>query len=164
MKKRLGILASAVALLVVVMGTGCNTTTTGPTTTTTPVTTDVSDEDALAVVTTDVYGKDFDWIERYENSVRSYYFSDEYSTSVTYQTAATEDDLRTYYTNVLETAGWTKSEDATDYVEFTKGNDDNPEIFTVWLTAYPDQKLVEYELSYERALTEAELAEFEEEE
>lgn len=121
---------------------------------------DTEDEDdALDVVTEDVYGKDLELVTRYPDSIRSYYVSDDWSQSVSYQTKASADDIRAYYVTALIEQGWEQSEDATDYIEFTKGDSNNPEIATVWFTEYPKQKLLEYEIDYERALTQAELDE-----
>lgn len=122
------------------------------------------EEDALEIVTSDVYGKDLDSVERYPNSIRSYYSSNEYETDVTYQTTATTDDVRAYFNDVLIAAGWENSEEATDYMEYLKGDEDNPEIFTVYFTNYANQGVVEYELVYEPALTDEQLKELEEEE
>lgn len=121
------------------------------------------DEELIEVVTEDVYGKDLDLVERYPDSVRSYYASNEYELDVTYQTTASQEDIRAYYDEQLTAAGWTNSEEATDYMEYVKGDEDNPEILTLYLTEYTEQGIVEYELVYEPALTEEELLELEDE-
>ncbi len=56
------------------------------------------------------------------------------------------------------------TEEATDYMEYMKGDDDNPGIFTLYLTTYKDQGMLQYELVYEPPYTEEQLAEFEAEE
>jgi hypothetical protein len=120
--------------------------------------TGIVDEDAIAVETSDVYGKDIDQIERYPGSIRSYYSKSDYETDVTYQTTAEIEDVRAFYNTKLTDAGWTNSEEATDYMEYVKGDDENPEIMTVYLTSYDSQGILEYELVYEPALSEEELA------
>lgn len=119
--------------------------------------------DEVEVVTEDAYGKDLDFIERYEGSLRSYYSTNEYETDVSYQTTADEDDVRAFYNDKLVAAGWEISEDATDYVEFIKGSEDNPEIFTLYLTPYKKQNILEYELVYEPSLSDEQLKELESE-
>lgn len=119
--------------------------------------------DQLDVVTEDAYGKDIDFIERYEGSLRSYYSTNEYETDVSFQTTADQDDVRAFYNDKLVAAGWEISEDATDYVEFTKGSEDNPEIFTLYLTPYEKQNILEYELVYEPSLSDDQLKELESE-
>jgi hypothetical protein len=100
-------------------------------------------------------------VERYPASTRSYYAASQYETDVSYQTAATTDDVRQFYNDKLTAAGWTNSEEATDYMEYLKGDESNPEILTLYLTDYQAQGIVEYELVYEPALSEAELQELE---
>lgn len=121
------------------------------------------DDDVVDVVTADVYGKDLTIVERYPASVRSYYSSNEYETDVTYQTSDSMEDVRSYYNTALTAAGWENSEEATDYMEYLKGDDANPEIMTVYFTSYDDQAIVEYELVYEPALTAEQLQELENE-
>ncbi|EKD78644.1 MAG: hypothetical protein ACD_41C00306G0014 [uncultured bacterium] len=147
------------------LGASCASTT-GPTT----VTTDDNsaediyfEEDSIAVEAADVYGKDLEIVTRYPDSIRSYYSSNEYETDVTYQTTASTEDVRTYYNDAMAAAGWENSEEATDYMEYLKGDEDNPEIFTVYFTSYDDQGIVEYELVYEPALTDEQLQALEEE-
>ncbi len=128
---------------------------------------DIDDEedyyDEVEVVTEDAYGKDLAFIERYEGSLRSYYSTNEYETDVSYQTEADQDDVRAFYNDKLIADGWTVSEDATDYMEFLKGDEDNPEIFTLYLTPYEKQGILEYELVYEPSLSEEQLQELESE-
>lgn len=121
------------------------------------------DDDAVDVVTADVYGKDLALVERYPASVRSYYSSNEYETDVTYQTSDSMEDVRSYYHTALTAAGWENSEEATDYMEYIKGDDANPEIMTVYFTSYASQGIVEYELVHEPALTDGQLQELENE-
>lgn len=119
--------------------------------------------DEVEVVTEDAYGKDLEFIERYPDSLRSYYSSNEYETDVSYQTTADQDDVRAFYNDKLVASGWTVSEDATDYMEFVKGDEENPEIFTLYLTPYEKQGVLEYELVYEPALSDEQLQELESE-
>ncbi len=122
-----------------------------------------SEEDVVDAVTEDVYGKDLTMVERYPDSIRSYYAASQYETDVSYQTIAEQEDIRKFYTDNLTAAGWTNSEEATDYMEYTKGDESNPEIITLYLTEYKTQGLVEYELVYEPALSDEELKSLEEE-
>lgn len=172
--KRFFTMSTLLLLTVIVSGVGClqkPTDQTSDVPTTTPADEDaivteeeISFEDeAIDVVTEDVYGKDLDLVERYPDSVRSYYASNEYESDVTYQTTASQEDIRAYYDEQLTAAGWTNSEEATDYMEYVKGDEDNPEILTLYLTEYTDQGIVEYELVYEPALTDEELLELEDE-
>lgn len=119
--------------------------------------------DEVEVVTEDAYGKDLTFVERYPESLRSYYSSNEYETDVSYQTTADQDDVRAFYNDKLLAAEWTVSEDATDYMEFVKGDEENPEIFTLYLTPYEKQGILEYELVYEPSLTDEQLQELESE-
>lgn len=112
------------------------------------------------VVTSDVFGEDMKLADRYPNSIRSYYSKNELETDVTYQTTASQDDVRTFYKDSLtKDAVWTVSEEATDYVEFSKGDDTNPEYLTVYLTPY--KNILEYELVYEPPYTEEQLKQLE---
>lgn len=120
-------------------------------------------EDEIEVVTEDVYGKDLDIVERYPESIRSYYASNEFETDVTYQTEADMEDVRAFYNEKFTGAGWTNSEEATDYMEYVRGDEDNPEILTLYFTEYKGQSIVEYEVVYEPAFSEEELAELEDE-
>lgn len=147
------------------LGASC-TSTTAPTTVTTDEVASEDfffEEDSIEAVAADVYGKDLTVVERYPGSVRSYYSSNEYETDVTYQTTASTEEVRSYFNDTLVAAGWENSEEATDYMEYLKGDDDNPEIFTVYFTSYDAQGLVEYELVYEPALTEEQLQALEDE-
>lgn len=112
----------------------------------------------VTVVTTDAYGKDFPDIARYPNSIRIYYADSELETNVIYQTTAQTEVVRSYFDDLVTKAGWTISSQGTDYMEYTRGDRDNPEILTVYFTEYATQQLLEYELVYEPALTEAEQA------
>ena len=123
-----------------------------------------ADEDSIDVVTEDAYGKDLTMVERYPESMRSYYAASEYETDVSYQTTANQEDVRKFYTDTLTAAGWTNSEEATDYMEYLKGDESNPEILTLYLTDYKTQGIVEYELVYEPALSAEELTALEAEE
>lgn len=115
------------------------------------------DEDAVDVVTEDAYGKDLTVVERYPDSIRSYYAASQYETDVSYQTESTQEEVREFYTDTLTNDGWTNSEEATDYMEYLRGDESNPEILTLYLTEYKAQGIVEYELVYEPALSEEEL-------
>ncbi len=129
-------------------------------------TTDVisADDYEIEIVVADVYGQDLDLVERYPDSIRSYYSSNQYETDATYQTTEDQETIRGFYNDKLTTAGWTNSEEATDYMEYTRGDEDNPEILTLYLTEYKKQGIVEYELVYEPALSDAELEDIEDEE
>lgn len=107
------------------------------------------DDDTIAVETEDVYGKDLTQIERYPGSIRSYYSSNDYETDVTYQTTEDVETVRQYYNEQLTAAGWTNSEEATDYMEYEKGSDTALELITVYFTEYNNGDLLEYELVYE---------------
>lgn len=128
----------------------------------------LDDEDATAdtsqtttdTVTTDVFGEDMELVQRYPDSVRSYYSKNELETDITYQTTASQDDVRKFYKEALtKDNAWTVSEEATDYVEFSRGDDNNPEYLTVYLTPY--KNLLEYELVYEPPYTEEQLKQLE---
>lgn len=158
MKRLLTLGASLSLLTLVSVGAGCMNNTSD----TNNANTVVLDEDAIKVETTDVYGKDIEGVERYPDSIRSYYSSNSYETDVTYQTQATDEQIRQFYNDQLLADGWTNSEEATDYMEYTKGDDENPEIMTVYFSEYDAQGILEYELVYEPALSEEELNEIDE--
>lgn len=155
------------AATLILLGVGCtnSTTTTDSKTTDTIAATDdtelLYDEDSIEVITEDAYGKDLTVVERYPDSIRSYYAASQYETDVSYQTTASQEDIRQYYTEKLIADGWTNSEEATDYMEYLKGDESNPEILTLYLTDYKQQGIVEYELVYEPALSDEELKELE---
>lgn len=159
MKKNNALLAAAAALIL--LGVGCTNSTATTNTSATNSTTDDAElllaEDSIEVLTEDVYGKDLTVVERYPDSIRSYYAASQYETDVSYQTTASQEDIRQYYTDKLIAEGWTNSEEATDYMEYLKGDESNPEILTLYLTEYKQQSIVEYELVYEPALSEEEL-------
>lgn len=160
--KRLKLVVALLVPSMLLLGVGCVPSPSSNTPTPTPVKTNTeiditSDEDTTDVVTADVYGKDLDFVERYPDSLRSYYSSNEYETDVTYQTTAGIDDVRAFYDAKLKAAGWTNSEEATDYMEYTRGDEANPEILTLYLTEYSNQGLLEYELVYEPVLTDDQL-------
>lgn len=112
------------------------------------------------VVTNDVFGEDMTIVQRYPNSIRSYYSKNELETDVTYQTTASQDDIRKFYKDSLtKDTVWTVSEEATDYIEFSKGDDNNPEYLTVYLTPY--KNILEYELVYEPPYTDEQLKQLE---
>gem|GEM_PF-2743503 len=120
---------------------------------------DTTESDA-EIVTSDVYGKDLDMAKRYTNSIRTYFSENELEKDVTYQTTATQEAVRSFYKTELA-QDWKVSEEATDYIEFSKGSDDNPEYLTVYLTPY--KNILEYELVYEPAYTEEQLKELDNE-
>lgn len=156
MKRFLSLSLGMTVIALLATGAGC----TNPNTTTNANTnTAVLDDEAIAVETTDVYGKDLSDVTRYPDSIRSYYSSNDYETDVTYQTTGSIEQVRQYFNDQLTAAGWTNSEEATDYMEYVKGDDNNPEIMTVYFTEYKSQGILEYELVYEPALSEEELNE-----
>lgn len=114
------------------------------------------DDDTISVVAGDVYGKDLSGVERYPKSILSYYAHSDDATDVTYQTTASAEQVRTYFQDQLTKAGWKNSEEATDYMEYTKGDKKNQEVLTVYFTTYDEQGIVEYELAYEPAANMAE--------
>lgn len=159
----LGLTLSTVLLL----GAGCNnkqpsaTTTSNTSAEVTDDTVNIDDiyaeSDEIEVVTADVYGKDLEQVVRYPDSLRSYYSSNEYEADVTYQTTDDVEAIRAFYEEKLIADGWTNSEQATDYMEYTRGDELNPDIITLYLTTYTTQGLVEYELVYEPALTDEQM-------
>lgn len=156
MKRFTSLLAVLTAALF--LGVGCtdtNLTNSTPTTSNDDVT--VVDDESIEVLTEDAYGKDLTMADRYPDSIRSYYAASQYETDVSYQTTATQEAVREFYTDTLTAAGWTNSEEATDYMEYIKGDEANPEILTLYLTDYAAQAIVEYELVYEPALSDEEL-------
>lgn len=154
------------AVALVVVFSGCfadkDTNTNSTTKTDSTVTIDDSDEDLVEMTSEDVFGEDLADIDRYPDSIRSYYAKDEYETDITYETTDSEEKVREYYTDLLEDEGWTQVGVATDYIDFEKGDEDNPEILTVYFTPYEDEGFLEYELVYSPPLTDEELAELEE--
>lgn len=122
------------------------------------------EEDVLEVAAKDAYGEDLADVARYSDSIRTYYAKDLGEVDITYQTSASEQEIRDYYTSLLEGKGWVQTGVATDYIDFEKGDENNPEILTVYLTPYEKQGLLEYELVYSPPLTEEEMAEMEAEE
>lgn len=161
------------------IGAGCsneksNVNSTAPTSNTTEVsneqdTVEITDDETTdttqtdtTVVTTDVYGEDISTAPRYPNSIRSYYSQNELETAVTYQTTGSQEDIRKYYKDTLTKDTWTVSEEATDYVEFSRGDENNPEYLTVYLTSY--KNVLEYELVYEPPYTEEQLKQLESDE
>lgn len=142
------------------LGFGCTpskTTTTTNSTNQTAATLKATDStttvDSTTVVTTDVYGQDLDFAPRSDGSIRSYYSANLYETDITYQTTTDVETIRKFYTDTLTAAGWVNSAQATDYMEYSNGSQDNPEILTVYFTDFPQQNVLEYELVYEPALT-----------
>ena len=118
---------------------------------------DLNDEDATEVATKDAYGEDMADINRYPDSIRTYYSDDSGEIEITYQTKATDQEIRDYYTKLLVDKGWKQIGKATDYIDFEKGDTNNPEVMTVYLTPYEKQGILEYELVYSPALTQEEL-------
>ncbi|MFA6474592.1 MAG: hypothetical protein WCV88_00135 [Patescibacteria group bacterium] len=153
MKKYTSILPLGLTVLLG-LGVGCTTpsTTTNTSATSTDETALIAD-DTITVETSDVYGKDIDGVTRYPDSIRSYYSKNDSEADVTYQTTAGVEEVRQYFNDQLTKAGWTNSEEATDYMEYIKGDSQNPEIMTVYFTEYKTQGVVEYELVDEAAMT-----------
>lgn len=114
--------------------------------------------------TEDAFGEDLKDVERYPNSVRTYFVKDSSEIDVTYQTKESEKTIRDFYTKLLTEKGWKQTATATDYLDFEKGSEDNPEIMTVYLTPDTESGILEYSLTYSPALTEAELLELNSEE
>lgn len=159
-----GLLLGSTALI----AAGCSTTEVNNNTNTTAKTTPddsvvMEDDyyDEIDIVTEDAYGKDLESIVRYPDSIRSYYSASDYETDVSYQTSDDQEKVREFYNDLLLADGWETSEEATDYMEFVRGDEDNPEIFTLYLTPYEGQNILEYELVYEPSLTDAQLEELE---
>lgn len=115
-----------------------------------------SDEDTIEMPTTDAFGEDLADIPRYTGSIRSYYSQDEEETDITYDTTDTEAQVREFYKTTLTAKGWRQTGIATDYIDFEKGDEANPEILTVYFTQYGT--VLEYELVYSPPLTPEELA------
>jgi hypothetical protein len=129
----------------------------------------IADEDVidpsteeLQFVEKDVFGEDLSFVERYPDSIRSYFSKSELETAITYETTADQEQVRKHFSDQLTTNGWENSEQATDYMEFMKGDENNPEYLTLYLTPYNNG--LEYELVYEPAYTEEQLQEIEQEE
>lgn len=119
----------------------------------------LEDEDATEIVTADQYGQDMADVIRYPDSIRSYYAKDDGEIDIIYQTTASVQEVRDFYTNLMKEKGWGEpTGDATDYVDFEKGDKNNPEMLTVYFTPYEKQQILEYELVYTPSLTEEELA------
>lgn len=158
---------TAGTLLGLVVLAGCTLTNTNTTNTATSEASDPALEDELflddeiEVIDEDVFGEDLTVVDRYPESVRSYYSSNEYETAVTFQTEADQDDVREFYLAALDGSEWQQEEIATDYMEFIRGDEDNPEILTIYFTPYEDEGVLEYELIYEPSLTDEQLDELE---
>lgn len=121
--------------------------------------TDEEDEETIEMATEDVFGEDMADVERYPDSIRTYYAKDEGEIDITYETQDTEQQVRDYYTKYLQDKGWKQTGIATDYIDFEKGDENNPEILTVYFTPYEESGVLEYELVYSPPLTEEELSE-----
>lgn len=119
-------------------------------------------EDEITVVEKDVYGKDLDLVERYPNSLRSYYEAYDDEISVTYQTTDDQEEVRSYFNEQLTAAGWTVDGDATDYTEYYRENDAGEEYLSVYYYPYESTNVTEYELYYEPPYTDEELEDSEE--
>jgi len=162
--KKTTIFATLTALLLVVLLLGgCSLskkgddTNTKVKTNTEAVETD-DDEDTIEMATVDAFGEDLKDIPRYAGSIRTYYAEDEEETAVTYETTDAESKVREYYKTTLTEKGWRQTGVATDYSDFEKGDEANPEILTVYFTQYEDEGILEYELVYSPPLTPEELA------
>lgn len=116
------------------------------------------EEDEIEIATTDVFGEDLKDIPRYTGSIRTYYAQDAEETAVTYETMDAESKVREFYKTTLTEKGWKQVGVATDYIDFEKGDEENPEILTVYFTQYEDEGILEYELVYSPPLTAEELA------
>ena len=106
--------------------------------------------DETEVVAEDVYGQDIDFIERYPESIRSYYESYDGDLSVTYQTEDDQEAVRTYFNDLLAADGWGLDGDATDYMDYSRDTTAGEEYVSVYFYPYPDQGITEYELYYEQ--------------
>ncbi len=153
MKKTLGLLTLVLLLGGFLFLTGCGRNTASNTT---------NESSSEALPTEDAIGEDMDDVERYEDSVRTYYYKDSEETDVIYVTADAPEDVRDFYKDLLVEEGWTLVSEATDYIDFEKGDSDNPEIFTVYYEWKKKKGYTEYELVYMPPLSEEELQEMEE--
>jgi hypothetical protein len=165
MKKALKIASLlSVFMAVIVFASGCSLTDSGKKTNTNKNSaseeTSVEEEgDEIVMATEDAFGEDMADIERYPGSIRTYYAKDSGEIDLTYETTDTEQQVRDHYTSYLEGKGWKQTGIATDYIDFEKGDENNPEILTVYFTPYEDEGILEYELVYSPPLTEEELSE-----
>jgi hypothetical protein len=150
-----------IAVLLVMLGGSCSLTEKKDNSVSTENT---DDEETIEMATTDVFGEDLTDIPRYPSSIRTYYAQDEEETAVTYETQDSETKVRDFYKTTLIEKGWKQVGIATDYIDFEKGDEENPEILTVYFTLYEEEQILEYELVYSPPLTEEELAELESEE
>ncbi len=124
-------------------------------------TTTASVEGGEDLPTEDALGADMANVERYPDSVRTYYLKDNEETDITYVVKSTAVDVRDYYMDLLEDEDWTLIAEASDYIDFEKGDENNPEMLTVYFEFKKKKKWTEYELVYYPPLTEEELAEWE---
>lgn len=165
MKKALYLMPVLLLVVLLLTGAGCDLfdkdSKTKTSTKSVSLDEDLGDED-MAMVEEDVFGEDLSDISRYPDSLRSYYAKDQYETDVTYETEDSEEKVREYYEDLLTEQGWTQTGIATDYVDYEKGDEDNPEMLTIYFTPY-EEGYLEYELVYSPPLTEEELKEMEEE-
>ncbi|MFH0819179.1 MAG: hypothetical protein V1898_04255 [Patescibacteria group bacterium] len=125
--------------------------------------TDIETEELTAMPTEDVYGEDMTSIDRYPESKRTYYVKDDYETDITYITSDSETKVRDYFLDLLKKDSWENTGVATDYLDFEKGDTDNPEMLTIYFTPYENSDLLEYEMVYSPPLTEEELADLNDE-
>lgn len=112
-------------------------------------------QDTVEVVTEDVYGKDYDFIERYPDSIRSYYESYDGESTVTYQTNDDQEKVREFYNeNLNGKDGWELSAESSDYMEYMRSTEKGDEYMSLYLYVYKDQGITEFELVYEPPYTE----------
>lgn len=116
---------------------------------------DFMDEE-VEIVTTDEYGKDLEQVERYPESIRSYYEAYDDEIIVTYQTTDTQEQVREYYNELLPQSGWELDGESTDYMEYIRTTDaGEDEYITLYLYEYTNPAITEYELDYEPPYTES---------
>lgn len=112
----------------------------------------------------DALGEDMADIARYPESVRTYYSKSDEETDIIYVTKDEAVEVRDYYKKLLVDLGWTLSGEASDYLDFEKGDSTNPEMFTVYFEWKKKNLWTEYELYYTPPLTAAELEDMQSEE
>ena len=123
-----------------------------------------NDESATALPTADAIGEDMADVSRYPDSVRTYYLKDSEEVDIIYVSSDTAEKVRDYYRDLLVQKGWKLTAEATDYLDFEKGDTNNPEMFSVYFEWKKKKAQTEYELIYTPPLTVEELKEFESEE
>lgn len=121
-----------------------------------------SDDEGKPLPEEDAIGEDMADITRYPDSVRTYYAKDYGEIDIIYLTKDSAQEVSDYYKDLVVNQGWTLVGEASDYLDFEKGDAENPEMLTIYFEWKKKKKQTEYEILYTPPLTEEELKEFEE--